>query len=103
VVIPDRALASNGRARASNDAGAATVHTRHVPPDVLSLLPCPDPFCGAPAEIADRITVGSTHGPIAHVRTLCLDGHRFFLPESVTAGQPLVTDEPAHSETGRSG
>ena len=47
---------------------------------MLWLLPCPDPSCGALAELMDRITLGSTHGPVEHVRTQCLDGHLFFCP-----------------------
>ena len=49
---------------------------------MLWLVPCPDPACGALAEISDRVAVGSTDGPIEHVRTLCLEGHHFFLPGS---------------------
>jgi hypothetical protein len=66
----------------------------------LCLLPCPDVPCGAVAEVVDRITVGSTDGPIEHVRTRCLDGHAFFLPASrvlppstyAMAGEPIGSD-----------
>jgi hypothetical protein len=46
----------------------------------ITLIGCPDPGCGAPAELFDRVTLGSTHGAVAHVRTRCLNRHHFFLP-----------------------
>jgi hypothetical protein len=71
----------------------------------LWLLPCPDPCCGALAEVADRVTVGSTHGPVEHIRTLCLAGHRFVMPASRACPAPPSTAvlEPTRSESGRSG
>jgi hypothetical protein len=47
---------------------------------MLSLLPCPDPDCGAPAEVLDRTTLSSTCGPIEHVKTQCVRRHVFFMP-----------------------
>ena len=47
---------------------------------MLELIVCPDPTCAAIAEIVDRVTVGSTDGPIELVRTLCLSRHIFLLP-----------------------
>jgi hypothetical protein len=41
---------------------------------------CPDPACRVPAEILDRITLGSTGGPMEHVRTYCVRRHVFALP-----------------------
>jgi hypothetical protein len=72
---------------------------------MLSLVPCPEPDCRALAEISDRITVGSTHGPIEHVRTLCLDGHRFFLPAARAYWSPCPAPHhrSAHSETRQRG
>jgi hypothetical protein len=53
----------------------------------LSLVPCPDPACDAPAEVVDRTTMRSTSGPVDHVRTQCLHRHVFFMPAPVT--QPV--------------
>jgi hypothetical protein len=39
------------------------------------LVVCPNPDCDAPAEIVDRWTFPSTHGPVAHVKTVCSNGH----------------------------
>jgi hypothetical protein len=60
---------------------------------MLSLTPCPDPSCGASAEVTDRITVGSTGGPMEHVRTLCLNGHRFCLPTAHAYRAPSARDD----------
>ncbi|HEY6796530.1 MAG TPA: hypothetical protein VI248_17785 [Kineosporiaceae bacterium] len=43
----------------------------------MEIITCPDPDCGAPAEIVDRWTVQSTDGPVEHVTTRCLHRHRF--------------------------
>jgi hypothetical protein len=56
---------------------------------MLSLLPCPEPGCDAPAEVIDRTTVGSTGGGIEHVRIQCLRRHVFFMP--TPPGYPLLT------------
>jgi hypothetical protein len=40
-------------------------------------IPCPDTSCGAPAELIDQWTFGSTHGPVEHVKTRCERGHVF--------------------------
>jgi hypothetical protein len=44
------------------------------------LVTCPDPACEAPAEILDRLTVGSTDGRIDHAKTYCVRHHIFVLP-----------------------
>lgn len=41
---------------------------------------CPEPSCGLPGEILDRVVIPSTDGPVEHVRLLCIGGHRFFMP-----------------------
>jgi hypothetical protein len=41
---------------------------------------CPDPDCGAPAEVYAETMLGSTDGPIPHARTYCLNQHFFLLP-----------------------
>jgi len=41
------------------------------------IIHCPQPGCGAPAEIVDRWTWTSTNGPVEHVKTWCASGHGF--------------------------
>jgi hypothetical protein len=50
---------------------------------MLSLTACPEPGCEAPAEIADRVTMPSTDGPVEHARICCLHRHWFVLPVSM--------------------
>ena len=46
---------------------------------------CPDPTCGAVAEIADRFALSSTDGALDHAKVVCLHGHWFMLlVESLT-------------------
>jgi hypothetical protein len=47
---------------------------------MLSLLPCPEPGCGAVAEVLDRVVVWSTDGPVSHVKVLCVRRHIFLMP-----------------------
>jgi hypothetical protein len=47
---------------------------------MLSLLPCPDAACDAPAEITAAVTLESTHGPVTHVKTQCVRRHIFVMP-----------------------
>jgi hypothetical protein len=56
---------------------------------MLSLLPCPEPDCDAPAEVLDRTTLSSTCGPIEHVKTQCARRHVFLMP---TPAAYLSTD-----------
>jgi hypothetical protein len=46
----------------------------------MDIISCPDGACGAPAEVTDRWTWASTDGPVEHLRTSCLRGHRFTVP-----------------------
>lgn len=46
----------------------------------MDLVACPSPDCDLPAEVLDRVALPSTDGPVEHVRLVCLDGHRFFMP-----------------------
>ena len=39
---------------------------------------CPE--CWLPADITERVTFGSTDGPVEHVRVECVARHWFFLP-----------------------
>jgi hypothetical protein len=53
----------------------------------VELVDCPE--CGAPAEIQSRSVLGSTSGPLAHVKIWCVNGHWFLLPED-----SLVRESP---------
>jgi hypothetical protein len=48
----------------------------------LDLTRCPDPECGAVAEVAHRWTLGSTSGALPMAHTVCLRRHVFVLPAS---------------------
>jgi len=61
---------------------------------MLELATCPEPTCGAPAEVTDRFTLPSTDGPIEHVTTYCASRHIFMLP------QDRVNDSAAPLRTG---
>jgi len=52
---------------------------------------CPQPDCGAHAEIVDRWTWTSTDGPVEHVRTWCSNGHGFTPPLDTLTLQPTPT------------
>ena len=45
----------------------------------MSRVSCPQ--CARPAEITERFTLGSTDGPLDHVKTRCPEGHWFTVPE----------------------
>jgi hypothetical protein len=47
---------------------------------MLDMIHCPDPDCGAPAEITDRCALGSTDGQVDLVKTFCARRHWFMLP-----------------------
>jgi hypothetical protein len=36
---------------------------------------CPEPACRASAELVDRFVLPSTHGPVEHAKTMCLNSH----------------------------
>lgn len=46
--------------------------------DELDLVVCPE--CGAPAEVLDRFTLGSTDGGVEHVKVQCVGWHWFLMP-----------------------
>ena len=47
-------------------------------PADLELVACPE--CGRPAEIEWRDHLGSTHGPVEHLKIRCVDRHWFLMP-----------------------
>ena len=61
--------------------------------------------CGLPAEVADRVTMPSTDGPVEILKISCPAGHWFNGPaESLTwHAAPLAAGEPAHGEPARGG
>jgi hypothetical protein len=50
----------------------------------MLIAACPDPECGAPAQIVPWAVADSTNGPVPHVRTLCVNKHRYLLPDTWT-------------------
>ena len=59
--------------------------------------PIPCPQCGAPAEITERFQLGSTAGPVEHLKTGCVNNHRLTpLAETLASAQPSPT--PAAAE-----
>lgn len=59
---------------------------------------CPDPACGAVAEIVDRFALWSTDGALEHAKVVCLHRHWFRLPV-----ESLVTDAEAAERTRSAG
>jgi hypothetical protein len=55
---------------------------------------CPEPRCGAPAEVVDRWTWTSSHGPVEHVKTWCVNGHWFTPPLDALTAQPVPVAGP---------
>jgi hypothetical protein len=54
--------------------------------------PIPCPQCGAPARITERFWLGSTGGPVEHVKTGCVNHHWLTpLAETLAAVQPDTT------------
>jgi len=61
-----------------------------IPAEVIA---CPDLACSAAARIVDGWTLGSTGGPVEHVKTHCERGH-WFTP-SVESLDPAPTTTEA--------
>jgi hypothetical protein len=60
-------------------------------PIPLTLACCPEPGCGAPAEVRPAGALYGTSGPVAHVRTDCAVRHWFVLPaDQVQGAAPAV-------------
>jgi len=70
---------------------------------MLCIVVCPDPDCAAPAEVADRFTLSSTHGPVEHVKTCCVHRHRFLLPSDLITTRPTSAAAPAGTSRTPSG
>lgn len=51
----------------------------------LEILPEKDERCLQPAEILDRQFLDSTDGPIMHISTVCVRGHRLLFPADTLA------------------
>lgn len=47
---------------------------------------CPD--CAAPAEVLSRWVMGSTDGPVEHLKMRCVVGHWFAMPTWMLDGEP---------------
>jgi hypothetical protein len=58
--------------------------------------PIPCPQCGAPAQITERFWLGSTAGPVEHLKTGCVNHHWLTpLAETVASAQPDPTPAAA--------
>jgi hypothetical protein len=58
-------------------------------------IPCPQ--CGAPARITERFSLGSTDGPVEHLKTGCVNQHWLTPPAETLATSGPVT-APAATE-----
>jgi hypothetical protein len=53
-------------------------------------IPCPQ--CGAPAQITERFWLGSTAGPVEHLKTGCVNHHWLTpLAHTLAGAQPNPT------------
>ena len=59
------------------------------------IVACPEPTCQAPAEVADAFVLASTSGPVTHLKTSCLQGHHFTLPQERVLPLPVAPARPA--------
>ena len=60
----------------------------------MDLVRCPQ--CDQPARIVDRFTLGSTDGPLEHVKVVCSAGHWFTPPAAqVEAITPAASPRAA--------
>jgi hypothetical protein len=63
----------------------------------VEIVDCPE--CGAPAEIESWSTMGSTCGPVEHLKARCVRKHWYLLPRDLlgtptTADAPVATSRP---------
>ena len=70
----------------------------------MDIALCPDPGCDAPAEVVAWAVLASTDGPVAHVRTVCLNMHYYLLPDTSLRryGTPAIPDRTERVWPGRS-
>jgi hypothetical protein len=67
----------------------ATAIVAHRSEAMDERIPCPQ--CGAPARITERFRLGSTAGPVEHVKTGCVNNHWLTpLAETLAARQPAT-------------
>lgn len=57
----------------------------HTSPSSITFDIVDCPSCGLPAEIVDTFTLGSTDGPVEHVKVVCIAGH-WFTPQADRLG-----------------
>lgn len=67
----------------------------------MTIITCPDPACGAPAEIIDRFSIWSTSGTLDHVRTCCLHRHFFLMPAHWLAAEATAPTRPTTTTPAR--
>jgi hypothetical protein len=60
---------------------------------------CPEPSCGAPAQIVDRWVWPASDGPVEHVKTWCANGH-WFTPTLDTLTTQLTSSVPPEPAAG---
>jgi hypothetical protein len=59
--------------------------------------PIPCPQCGAPARITERFRLGSTDGPVEHVKTGCVN-HHWLTPLAETLAAPRPATIPTAAQ-----
>jgi hypothetical protein len=59
--------------------------------------PIPCPQCGAPAQITERFRLGSTDGPVEHLKTGCVN-HHWLTPPAETLASSQVDPAPAATQ-----
>ena len=66
-----------------------------------SIVPCPQPRCGASAQIVDCWVWPSTNGPVEHVKTWCVNGHGFTPTlDSLARTAPSLPEPPVRVPVG---
>ena len=63
----------------------------------LELTQCPE--CDALAEVVARFTLGSTDGPVEHVRVTCILNHGFVMPAERLVKEHLVREPSERQRT----
>jgi hypothetical protein len=58
-------------------------------------IPCPQ--CGAPARITERFSLGSTDGPVEHLKIGCVN-HHWLTPLAETIAAPDTVTAPAATQ-----